>query len=367
MNPLFADTQKECQMVKMFRRQNGKLYVEYKVNGRVVQKSTGLLDTEENRALVKKDVIPSLEKKIISDDFNNEKPKKFSFYAKRYLSKKTKIKTYTKVCKYIDILNETFGDISIDKIKVSDIEDWTKKREEFNSIKTIKNYLVAMSGVFKEGIKAEVIISNKALAVELDKHIAKVIAPFSNVESEILLKNVKGPMKLFIAIGIFTGLRTGEILALTKADIDLEKKSINVLRTITDGKLQTPKTLESIREVPIFDDLVPYLENITDEGFLFVKRDKSHYSNFPGHYKRAWEKLLKDCSIEYRKIYGTRHTFIVNMIRNSGLSILDIAQTAGHSSIQMIVKHYAKFIKGEHMKIDRSVRLLTDSYADSTA
>ena len=55
------------------------------------------------------------------------------------------------------------------------------------------------------------------------------------------------------------------------------------------------------------------------------------------------------------------------MLAGTYLSILDIAQTAGHSSIQMIVKHYAKFIKGEHMKIDRSVRLLTDSYADSTA
>ena len=354
-------------MVKMFRRKNGKLYVQYTVNGRIVQKSTGLLDTEENRALVKKDVIPLLEKKIIDGSFDNEKPQKFSFYAKRYLSRKTKIKTYTKVCKYVEILNETFGEICIDKIKVSDIEDWVAVRGNVNSIKTIKNYLSAMTGVFKEAMKLEAITTNKVLLVELDTHTPKTIEPFSAIEVENLLKNVSGPLKLFIAIGFFTGLRSGEILALTKSDIDLENKEINVSRTITDGKLQSPKTRESIRKVPIFDDLVAYFENMTDEGFIFSRKDKSHYSNFPGHYKRAWEKLLKDCSIEYRKIYGTRHTFIVNMIRKSGWSILDIAQTAGHSSIQMIVKHYAKFIKSEHMKTDRNVRLLTDSYADSVA
>jgi len=367
MKPLFADTTKECRMVKMFRRKNGKLYVQYTANGRVVQKSTGLLDTEENRAFVKKDVIPSLEKKIINGDFNQEKPQKFSYYAKRYLVKKETKKTYKKICSYVKVLNETFGDILIDKIKVSDIEDWVAERENVNSKKTIKNYLSAMIGVFKEAMKLEAIATNKVLLVELDAHTPKTIEPFSAIEVKNLLENVSGPLKLFIAIGFFTGLRTGEILALRKSDIDLKNKEINVFHTITDGKLQSPKTKKSIRKVPIFDDLVPYLENITDEDFIFSRKDKSHYSNFPGHYKRAWEKLLEDCSIEYRKIYGTRHTFIVNMLRNSNLSVLDIAQMAGHTSIQMIVKHYAKFIENEHMKVSRSLKLFADKTADSAA
>ncbi len=58
----------------------------------------------------------------------------------------------------------------------------------------------------------------------------------------------------------------------------------------------------------------------------------------------------------------------VNMVPlDSGLSVLDIAQMAGHTSIQMIVKHYGKFIKNEHMKISRSLKLFTDTSADSMA
>lgn len=41
-------------MVKMFRRGNGKLYIEYEAYGKTVQKSTRLQDTPQNRALVKK-------------------------------------------------------------------------------------------------------------------------------------------------------------------------------------------------------------------------------------------------------------------------------------------------------------------------
>ena len=40
-------------MVRMFRRSNGKLYLEYEAYGKTVQKSTRLLDTPKNRALIK--------------------------------------------------------------------------------------------------------------------------------------------------------------------------------------------------------------------------------------------------------------------------------------------------------------------------
>lgn len=353
-------------MVKMFKR-GEKLYIEYPAYGKKVQKSTRLEDNAKNRTFVKKEIIPAMEAKIRNGNFSQEKPQKFSYYAKRFLVKKENKKTYKKICSYIEILNDTFGNKSIDKIKISDIDDFVEIRKKSNCSKTIRNYLSAMSGVFKEAIKAEVVTQNKALGIELDEHTPEEIEPFSAVEVEKLLKNANGSLKLFIAIGFYTGLRTGEILALTKDDINLEEREITVNKTIVDGVLRSPKTKASTRRVPILDDLFPYVENIIEEGFLFPKKDKSHYSNFPGHYKYAWDTLLKKCSISYRKIYGTRHTFIVGMIKNSGMSILEVAQMAGHTSIQMIVKHYAKFIKNENMKMNKSVKLFTDSTADNAA
>ncbi len=132
-------------------------------------------------------------------------------------------------------------------------------------------------------------------------------------------------------------------------------------------RTQAEKMLPNVQLKTNFGSGMKIWGRSTDEGFIFAKRDKDHYSNFPGHYKRAWERLLEDCSIAYRKIYGTRHTFIVNMIRNSGLSILDIAQTAGHSSVQMVLKHYGKYIKNEQMSIDRSLKLFTDFSTDSVS
>ena len=79
-------------MVKMFRRSNGKLYLEYEAYGKTVQKSTRLLDTPKNRTLIKKEVIPVLHGKILRGELLQEKPKTFSYYSEIYLSDKIAFK-----------------------------------------------------------------------------------------------------------------------------------------------------------------------------------------------------------------------------------------------------------------------------------
>ena len=42
------------------------------------------------------------------------------------------------------------------------------------------------------------------------------------------------------------------------------------------------------------------------------------------------------------------------MLKSGELSVLEIAQIVGHTNSKMILENYARFIKGEHMKIRRS-------------
>ncbi len=98
--------------------------------------------------------------------------------------------------------------------------------------------------------------------------------------------------------------------------------------------------------------------------WLFHTEEEKPLKAFSGNRQKEWKELLKECKIEYRKIYSTRHTFIVSMLKHNNLSILEVAQLGGHTSTQMIVQNYGKFIKGEHLKIDRKIQLFsTDSVA----
>ena len=351
----------------MFKRSNGKLYLEYEAYGKTVQKSTRLLDTRKNRALIKKEVIPVLQSKILRGELLKEKPKTFSYYSEIYLSDKTHLKTYEKVKKYVESVNVALGGIQIDLLRKSDIKDWAREMLIARTSKTVRNYLTSIRGVIDIAIDKEIIKHNVAYNIKLPTHKPKEVEPFTPREVRQLLSHANDFFKLYLAIGFYTGLRTGEILGLMYGDIDLKRRTISVKRSISKGELTTPKTDKSIREVPIFDDLVPYLKKPKKSLWLFPKEDGSYLQGTNGNHYKEWCKLLKMCDIEYRKLYTTRHTFIVSMLKYSDLSILEIAQMAGHTTTQMIIQNYGKYIKGEHLKIDKSLKLFTDKSTDSIA
>ncbi|MCH9741479.1 MAG: tyrosine-type recombinase/integrase [Epsilonproteobacteria bacterium] len=355
-------------MVGVFKR--GKiLYIQYKVNGKQVQKSTRLSDTKQNRKLIEDEVIPVLKVKLFNSDFDNKKPKLFNEYSKFYLEDKKYHKTIKSITSKVKSINEYFGNKRIDTIRKHDVKLWVQEQDKKgNTPKTIRNYLSVLRGVIDVAIDEEIITHNVATNIKLSTHEVEEIEPFTELEVRLLLSKSNGFLKLFLAISFYTGARTGEVLALMHSDINLKTKIIEIKRALSEGELSTPKTLKSIREVPIFDNLIPYLKDINYKSlFLFPKNDGSLYKSLAGHHKREWIKLLKDCNINYRKIYTTRHTFIVHMLKHSDLSIMQIAQIVGHTSTKMIIQNYAKFIKGEHLKVNRDLNLFTDKITVSTS
>lgn len=85
-------------------------------------------------------------------------------------------------------------------------------------------------------------------------------------EEEKLLKACNGdPFEILILTALNSGLRLGELLALSWEDIDLDKQIINVTKTYSqkfkDNPVGTPKTQSSIRQVPIPSFLIKALKN----------------------------------------------------------------------------------------------------------
>lgn len=354
-------------MVKMFKRGNGRLYLEYKLNGKTVQKSTGLPDTPKNRALVKKEVIPALQRKLLLGEVNQSKPKEFQYYAGIFLDDKRHLKTFDQMQSIVTVLNDRFGSMIICKITRGDIKSFVRDRLEINTPKTVNNYLTPLRGIFDLAIDDEIIRDNPCHNIKLPSHQTKEIEPFTPAQVQKLLDTASDWMRLFLAISFYTGMRTGEVLALMHSDIDLKSSIIFVRRSVNKGKITTPKTDQSIREVPIFDDLVPFLSQKFRSFWVLPKADGTFYPSFVGSKQREWKTLLEKCNIPYRKVYATRHTFIVSMLKYSDLSILEIAQLVGHTNTKMIISNYGKFIKGEHLNVDRSMKIFTDKSADSSA
>jgi len=354
------------------KKKSSKLYVQYYIDDKCIQRSTKLDDTLTNRKFIEKQIIPSLELKILKGEFNKrEKQKDFSFFAEKYLKSKDALKTYSQLSSMIhNQILPTFKNRDVESIKRFEIKDFAEEKLLNASPKRVKMILNVVASVIDIAIDYEVLSVNVAKSIPLPSHEKKEFEPFSTDEVSLLLSKSSGWFQAFLAISFYTGARTGEVLALNWNDINLENKTISITKGLRNGIIDKPKTKSSVREVPIFEPLVKYIKEHRSNSrsiavFLNPHTGKMFYKS--AKLTPIWTKLLQDCNLKHRILYSTRHTFISTMLKNSNLSMLDIAQIVGHSNTEMIIRNYAKFIKGEHLKINRYLDIFSDNLTDTNS
>ncbi|GAA9356161.1 site-specific integrase [Helicobacter pylori] len=187
---------------------------------------------------------------------------------------------------------------------------------------------------------------------------AKAIVPFSLEEIKLLIKNAPSlRLKAFLAVAFFTGMRTGEQLALLWEDIDFNNKTIIINKSLNElGQITSPKNKPSIREVDLLEPVEKILKELKEsepanKKFVFIDMPKRS-SVFQRHFK----KLLKALNLKDRKLYTTRHTF-ASLMLNQGEEAMWVSKTLGHKDLNTTYKTYshyipkqdkerAKFIKG---------------------
>lgn len=324
---------------------NNVIWVSLYQNGQRVRKSTKLPDTRENRKRVERDLIPKLEK----NDFT---PKKTVAYYYERMMRQKDLKG-SSVRRYGSIFEnhiQQFGNREIDSFKVSELKEWMSKSL---SPKSLRLNATVFRQIFDEALYDEAIDKNPFEHIKPPKLNKFEPQPFNSEEVELLINNATGWFKNLLAVLFMTGMRIGEAIALEWKDID--DCFIKVSKTLAQGEVSSTKT-DNIRDIPIFDDLRPY---------LYAQRLETGHKNRvfvglndPANLQKRWHALLKKCEMPHRILYQARHTFAINALDSGLFKTTQIAKMLGHSSVQMLFTKYAKFIKSEIDIIPRDFSVL---------
>lgn len=143
-----------------------------------------------------------------------------------------------------------------------------------------------------------------------------------------------------------SGVRSGEVLALTRDDIDETAKTISITKSKTQKvpyKITTPKTKSSIRNVTMpdkfFDEYRRYIATRGDDTSLFG--DKANATNL-------YDKFVtvqKNLGIEPRiSPHGLRHTHASYLIAH-GIDISYISERLGHKDVGTTQQVYLHLLK----------------------
>lgn len=223
------------------------------------------------------------------------------------------------------------------------------------SQKTIKDMLIVLRMILKYGAK-----KNYYVYAPID-----VIFPTDRERQELEVLSIANQKKImrfveenftFRNLGIFiclsTGIRIGEICALTWEDIDTENGIIHIRKTIqriyirendirhTELMIDTPKTATSIRDIPMTKNLLSVLKplrKIVNENFFVLTNDITPTE--PRTYRNYYKKLLVKLHIPPIKFHGLRHSFATRCIE-SHCDYKTVSVILGHSNISTTLDLY---------------------------
>ena len=186
------------------------------------------------------------------------------------------------------------------------------------------------------------------------------------------LKNDR--LKNVYLIQMYMGLRIGEVLALNKNDIDIDKQLIFVNKTLTTGKNDevilgdTTKTYAGNRSIPIPNFLINILKEqleiseFNKDNFLFLNDNENFIgdSTCNSNLKRILKNKL-NWSIDGISTHTLRHTFATRCIE-SGVNAVVLQRLMGHTDISITLNTYTSvFNRFKENELEKVMNLYKDN------
>ncbi|WP_314242898.1 tyrosine-type recombinase/integrase [Empedobacter tilapiae] len=271
---------------------------------------------------------------------------------KKQYVKKSSFSAYTLLIE--NHLRPVFGDQFI--IEETDVQNFVfQKLESGLSHKTIKDILIVLKMILKFGAKHKWLDYTPfdiQFPTEREKHNIEVL---SRADQKKIMNYIQEHFtfrNLGVYICLSAGMRIGEVCALTWEDIDTDNGVISVNRTIqriyvieegnrrTELILDTPKTKNSIREIPISKDLLRILKpfkKIVNPSFFVLTNDAKPTE--PRTYRSYYKNLMKELNMPELKFHGLRHSFATRCIE-SNCDYKTVSVLLGHSNISTTLNLY---------------------------
>lgn len=269
-----------------------------------------------------------------------------------------------------------FENTKIDKLNIQNLQQWKQSINEGEyQIRTKQNFYKEFRAFLNYAVKMEYIPSNPLLKVgnfkaplglkkEMDFYTPEEFKKFiqaAKSSAEQIDDVMAWSYHLFFCVAYYTGMRKGEIFALTWSDIwDSE---INITKSLTqklkgEDRITPPKNQSSIRTIQIPQPLAEVLDAHKKrcreiDGFSensFICGGIRPLRDTTVEHKNS--QFAKQAGIKKIRIHDFRHSH-ASLLANNGINIQEIARRLGHADVSITLKVYS------HLYPKESERALT--------
>lgn len=247
----------------------------------------------------------------------------------------------------------TFGKMPLSEIDARDIRRWQNQLTSFKDekgksysqtyLKTINNQLTA---IFNYAVKYYDLKENPChKAGSMGKKHADEMEFWTKLEFDTFIESKKDDPLIYTSFMTlyYTGMRIGELTALTRADIDTEKATITINKSL--GRLQgediisSPKTPKSNRVVTIPKLLCECLDNFLIKHYG-VRADTRIFTVNKSSMAKEITRGCEQTGVKRIRVHDTRHSH-ASLLIELGCSPLLIADRLGHEKVETTLNTYS--------------------------
>ena len=264
-----------------------------------------------------------------------------------------------------------FGSKPINEIKASDVRRWQAKLMSSPNnysqtyLKKINTELNSIINYAKRFYDLNTNPCGKAGTIGKAK--AEEMDYWTYDEYIAFREGVKDKSLSYICFEVlyWTGIREGELLALSPADIDLDNKTISINRTYQriEGKdvFTSPKTRKSKRKIPIPDFLCQELSDYIQSRYM-LDADERLFPVTKSYLSHEMIRGCKNTGVKKIRIHDIRHSH-ASLLINQGCDALMLADRLRHEKVSTTLNTYSHLFPHKQQELVHSLESLqaTDS------
>lgn len=257
----------------------------------------------------------------------------------------------------VKIRESWLGRKHLQDIKPMDIQEFINELSTTYSPKTVRNLMIILNSSFKQAVAEKLVFTNPCEAITMPKLEKPDMVALNTQEKALFLSMAKdNPYYDIFVFALNTGMRISEICGLTRDNVDLVNGYINVnqqlVRIKGDLILDTPKTKQSIRKIPINNTtrniLMKYMfSDISRLDYVFYNPNNHNQLvqntlsiNCHKIFQKCYE-LTKNEIFDKANFHSLRHTFATQWLMQNG-NVALLSKVLGHTDTAFTMRVYVQ-------------------------
>ena len=218
------------------------------------------------------------------------------------------------------------GDMPMTKIKAIQLQQWMDgiNLKPGTKIKAKST----MSQVFDYAVQNDIVSKNYAKFIKIEEKVEKTGAVFTDEEIKTLWEHSEDRIPRILLILIYTGMRIGEMLQMTKDDIHLDESYM-----VGGSKTEAGKD----RIIPIHKEILPLVKTQLGDNKWFVQNTRGNVQNYV-HLVPQATTYMEKLGMKH-KFHDARKT-AVSLMHTAGIPMETIKIIVGHTGYDVTEKVY---------------------------